>query len=91
MRRHESRDKGLRGASRKGNRYIKNVVLTAAAAIASRRKADNALTRMWRAGVEAGVPEARMKRNLASKVAVLTQRSLRFKERYHDDRVATTQ
>ncbi len=90
VRRHESAGKGLRGASRKGNRYVKNVVLTAAAAIASRRKGDNALTKMWRAGVEAGVPEARMKRNLARKVAVLAQRSLRFKEGYDDDRVVTT-
>lgn len=91
VRRHESRDKGVRGASRKGNRYVKNVVMTAAAAIASYRKADNALTKMWRAGVEAGVPEARMKRNLARKVAVLAQRSLRSKKGYDDDRVVTTQ
>ncbi len=91
LRRHESAGKGHRGASRKGNRYLKNVVLTAAAAIASRREADNALTKMWRAGVEAGIPEARMKRNLARKVAVVNQRCLRFKERYDDDRVTTTQ
>lgn len=91
LRRHESAGKGHRGASRKGNRYVKNTVLTAAAAIASRREADNALTKKWRAGVEAGVPEARMKRNLARKVAVLVQRSLRFKEGYDDDRVTMTQ
>ena len=91
VRRHESAGKGRRGASRKGNRYLKNVVMTAAAAIAARRKADNALTRMWRAGVEAGIPVDRLKRNLARKVAVLAQRSLRFKEGYHDDRVVTTQ
>jgi transposase len=91
VRRHESAGKGHRGASRQGNRYLKNVVMTAAAAIASRREANNALTRMWRSGVEAGIAGDRMKRNLARKVAVLAQRSLRFKEEYNDDRVATTQ
>jgi transposase len=91
IRRHESKGIGRRGASRKGNRYLKNVVMTAAAAIASRRKVDNALTKWWRAGVEAGIPPDRMKRNLARKVAVLAQRSLRFKEGYNDDRVVTTQ
>ncbi len=91
VRRHESAGKGRRGASRKGNRYLKNVVLTAAATIANRRQADNALTRMWRSGFAAGFPGDRMRRNMARKVAVLAQRSLRFKEEYQDDRVATTQ
>jgi transposase len=44
VRRHESAGKGRRRASRKGNRYLKNVLMTAAATIAGRRKADNALT-----------------------------------------------
>lgn len=88
---HESNDKGYRGASRKGNRRVKDVVFTAAAAIAARRNADNALTRMWRAGIEAGIKPDRMKRNLARKVVVLAQRCLRFKEEYDDDRVVTTQ
>lgn len=91
MRFHISNEKGHRGATRNGNRLVKNAVMTAAAAIASRRNADNALTRMWRAGIEAGVAPDRLKRNLARKVAVLAQRSLRFKEEYDDDRVVTTQ
>lgn len=90
VRRHESAGKGRRRASRQGNRYLKNVVMTAAAAIASRRMDDNALTKLWRAGIAAGVPGDRMKRNIARKVAVLVQRSLRFKEGYRDDRVTTT-
>jgi hypothetical protein len=45
---------------------------------------------MWRAGIAAGIPGDRMKRNMARKVAVLAQRSLRFKEEYQDDRVTTT-
>jgi transposase len=90
MRFHESNSKGYRGASRKGNRFVKNALMTAAAAIASRQHADNALTRRWRAGLEAGVEPDRLKRNLARKVAVQAQRSLRFKEEYDDDRVVTT-
>ncbi len=58
-------------ASRQGNRYLKNIVMTAAATIASRRIDDNALTKLWRAGIAAGVPGDRMKRNMARKVAVL--------------------
>jgi transposase len=91
IRRHESAGTGRRGASRKGNRYVKNAIMTAAASIAGRRSSDNALTRMWRAGVQAGVPPERLKRNLARKVAVLAQRSLRFHEEYDDARVVTTQ
>jgi transposase len=90
VRRHESAGKGRRKASRQGNRYLKNVVMTAAATIANRKMADNALTKMWREGIAAGIPGDRMKRNMARKVAVLAQRSLRFKEEYHDDRVAIT-
>jgi transposase len=90
VRRHESGGKGHRKASRQGNRYLKNAVMTTAATIANRRMADNALTTMWRAGIAAGIPGDRMKRNMARKVAVLVQRSLRFKEEYQDDRVTTT-
>ena len=90
VRRHESAGKGIRKASRQGNRYLKDVVMTAAATIANRRTADNALTEMWRDGIAAGIAGDRMKRNMARKVAVLAQRSLRFKEEYKDDRIATT-
>ncbi len=89
LRRHESAGKGRRGATRKGNRYLKNVLMTAAATIAGRKHLHSALTRMWQAGIAAGVPAGRMKRNLARKVAVLAQRCLRFKEEYDDDRIAT--
>jgi transposase len=91
LRRHESAGKGRRGATRKGNRYLKNVLMTAAATIAGRSDSHSALTRMWQVGITAGVPADRMKRNMARKVAVLAQRCLRFKEEYDDDRIATTQ
>ena len=88
---HESNYKGHRSASRAGNHLVKNTLMTAAASIASRRSLDNALTQMWRAGIEAGIDSKRMKRNLSRKVAVLAQRCLRFQEEYDDDRVVTTQ
>lgn len=91
VRRHESNGSGHRGASRKGNRYIKNTILTAVSALSARRNADNALTVMWRAGIEAGIDPDRMRRNLGRKVVVIAQRLLRFKEEYNDDRVVTTQ
>lgn len=90
IRLHESNLKGRRGASHKGNRLVKNTLMTAVATISSRRDADHALSRMWRAGIEAGIEPSRMKRNLARKVAVLAQRSIRYKEEYDDDRVVTT-
>lgn len=91
IREHTSNNQGYRRASRSGNRLLKNVVMTAASAIASRHDTGNALTRMWRAGVERGIEHDRMKRNIARKVAVLAQRSLRFKEEYDDDRIVMTQ
>lgn len=91
IRRHESNNAGHRGASRKGNRFVKNAVITAATAISARRNADNALARMWRTGIESGVDPDRMRRNLARKVVVIAQRLLRFNEEYNDDRVVTTQ
>jgi transposase len=89
IRRHESAGTGRQGASRQGNRYLKNVFMTAAAAIAANRNGDNALSRKWIADVGSGQHPARVKRNLARKLAVLTQRSLRTKEEYNDERVRT--
>jgi transposase len=91
IRKHESAGTGHRGASRQGNRYLKNVLMTAVAAIASRRRADNELTLMWRVGIESGVASERVRRNLARKVAVIAQHCLRFKEEYDDERLMTTQ
>ena len=91
VRRHESKGMGHRGASRKGNRYVKNVVLTAVSSISARPNADNALTRMWQQAIAAGLDPDRMRRNLGRKVVVIAQRLLRFKEEYYDDRVVTTQ
>lgn len=91
MRKHLSKGTGHEGASRQGNRYLKNVLMTAAATIAARRSADDALSLMWLTGMENSVAPERLKRNLARKVAVVAQRCLRFKEEYDDERVTTTQ
>jgi len=91
IRKHETNQKGHKSASRKGNRYLKNSLMTAASAITARRMADNALTRRWLAGLAAGVASDRLRRNLARKIAVLAQYLLRFKEQYNDERVVTTQ
>jgi len=89
IRRHESNNKGHRGASRKGNRYLKNVLATAVACIAGRRQAENALAKAWHAGLAQGIESARLRRNMARTIVVLAHHLLRFKETYRDDRVMT--
>jgi transposase len=89
IRRHESNNKGYQGASKKGNRYLKNVLMTAAASIAARRQADNALTKAWHAGRAEGIESARLRRNMARTIVVLAHYLLRYKEKYRDDRVMT--
>ncbi len=90
IRRHESAGKGHKRASQTGNRYLKNVLMTAVSSIAARRVPDNALTQRWQAGVAVHVASDRVRRNLARKVVVLAQYLLRFKEQYNDERVVTT-
>lgn len=89
IRRHESNNKGYQGASKKGNRYLKNVLLTAVSSITARRQADNALTKAWHAGRAEGIESSRLRRNMARTIVVLAHRLLRCKEMYNDDRVMT--
>lgn len=89
LRRHESNNKGRRGASKQGNRYLKKVLMTAAESIGSRRKANNALSLAWRTGETAGIEYDRLRRNMARSIVALAQHLLRFKEKYQDDRVMT--
>lgn len=90
IRTHESNGKGRRIASRKGNRYLKNVLMTAACSIAARRRCENGLALRWRTGLAAGIAPLRLRRNQARKIAVLAHYILRSKERYNDERVMTT-
>ena len=91
VRKHESNGKGHRGASRKGNRHLKNVLMTAATTIAGRKRSDNALAWRWHARKDVGISSDRLRRDTARKVAVLAHYVLRFKERYSDERILTTQ
>lgn len=89
LRWRKSNNKGIEGASKRGNRYLKTVLMNAASSIAARRTADNALTQAWRAGLQAGIEPARLQRNMARTIVVLAQHLLRFKEMYRDDQVKT--
>lgn len=91
IRRHNSNNVKREGACWTGNRYLKNVLFTAVCSIAAGRTPDNALARFWQAGMVERVPVARLRRNLARKIAVVAQRVLRFKEKYDDERIVTTQ
>ncbi len=91
IRRHNSNKVEREGASWVGNRYLKNVLFTAVSSIAAGRTPDNALVRLWQAGVAGKVPPGRLRRNLARKIAVVAQHVLRFKEKYDDERIVTTQ
>ncbi len=91
IRRHDSNKVEREGASYEGNRYLKNVLFTAVCSIAAGRTPDNALVRLWQAGVAGKVHPDRLRRNLARKIAVVAQHALRFKEKYDDERIVTTQ
>lgn len=88
IRKHESNNKGFRGASRTGNRYLKNVFMIAATTVA-RPGNDNALSLLWHKKKDAGISSERLRRNTARKIAVLAHYVLRFKEQYNDERITT--
>jgi len=89
LRRKESAQRGYRKASRCGNRYVKNVILTAAANIAAGRR-QHALWEMWRQGMVAGVDARRMRRNVGRKIVVIAQHLLRSGEEYADDQMTAS-
>jgi transposase len=86
LREHKSRGKGTEGAAKSGNRYVKNVALTAAAAI-STGAADSALWQIWKRGLEQGIDPRRVRRTLGRKILVIAQRLLRSQQEYDDERV----
>ena len=91
IRKHESNGKERRGASKKGNRHLKNVFMTSATTIAGRHRSDNALAWRWHQRKDAGMDADRLRRDTARKIAVLAQYLLRSKEHYIDERIITTQ
>ncbi len=90
LREHKSRGKGTEGAAKSGNRYVKNVALTAAAAI-STGAVDSALWQIWKRGLAQGVDPRRIRRTLGRKVMVIAQCLLRSQQEYDDERVRVSQ
>jgi transposase len=86
----KSRGQGTEGASKSGNRRIKNVALTAAAAI-SKSAADNALWRIWKRGLDKGEDPRCLRRTVGRKVLVVAQCLLRSRQEYDDERVMVSQ
>jgi len=86
LRRNESRDMGFKGASRTGNRILKQVVMSAASSIVARGD-RNALLALWERDMRQNVDPKRARRNLARKIAVIAQRLLRYKEAYINERI----
>ena len=81
-----SRGQGTEGASKSGNRRVKNVALTAAAAI-STGATENALWRIWKRGMDQGIDPRCLRRTVGRKVLVIAQCLLRSGQEYDDERV----
>jgi len=86
--RHFSAGKGTENASRSGNRYLKNVLLTAAISI-SLRPEGSALGRLWQRGIQQGKDPRRVRRTVGRKILVVAQHLLRSQQEYHDDLMRT--
>ncbi len=86
LRRHESRDLGIKGASKSGNRLLKRVVMSAAITIVARGERNGLLT-LWERDIRKNVNPKRARRNLARKIAVIAQHLLRSKQEYIDERI----
>lgn len=84
LRRHESRDFGVKGASKSGNRLLKRVVMSAAITIVAGGE-RNGLLALWERDIRKNVNPKRARRNLARKIVVIAQHLLRFKQEYIDE------
>ncbi len=88
LRRHESRDFGIKGASKTGNRLLKRVVMSAAITIVARGESNGFLA-LWEKDIRQNVNPKRARRNLARKIVVVAQHLLRSKQEYIDERIKT--
>jgi transposase len=86
LRRHESRDFGIKGASKTGNRLLKRVAMSAAITIVARGD-SNELLALWEKDIRQNVNPKKARRNLARKIVVIAQHLLRSKQEYIDERV----
>ncbi len=84
MRRHESGGQGYEAASLNGNRYLKNVLMTAATWTITSGEEGSGLGKVYQRDKAAGVDLKRARRNLARKIAVVAQHMLRYQEEYND-------
>ncbi|MBZ5538813.1 MAG: transposase [Acidobacteriia bacterium] len=82
--RHFSAGKGTENASRSGNRYLKNVLLTAAISI-SLHPQESALGRLWQRGIEQGKDPRRVRRSVGRKILVVAQHLLRSQQEYQEE------
>jgi transposase len=87
VRRYQSANFGIEGASHSGNRVVKHVVMSAAITIVARGE-SNALSALWEKEIRQKVDPKRARRDLARKIVVIAQHLLRSKEEYSDERIS---
>lgn len=88
VRRHQSAGQGTEGASRSGNRYLKNVLLTAAITISVYPR-ETALGRLWKRGLDEGKDPRRVRRTVGRKILAIAQHLLRSQQEYQDELMTT--
>lgn len=86
--RHFSAGKGTENASRSGNRYLKNVLLTAAITI-SLRPQHSGLGRYWQQSIQQGKDPRRVRRSVGRKILAIAQHLLRSQKEYQDELMTT--
>ena len=86
LRRYESNNFGIKGASKTGNRLLKRVLMSAAITIIAQGD-SNGLLALWERDIRKNVDPKRARRNLARKIAVIAQHLLRSKQEYIDERI----
>ena len=86
LRRHESNNFGIQGASYSGNRMIKRVLMSAAITVVSHEE-KNSLTDHWERWIRQGADAKRARRNLARKIAVIVHCVLRTRKEYQNEPV----
>jgi transposase len=82
LRRHQSGSTDTEGASRTGNRRLKQVLISATTKVAQSK--NNALSALWEKEIRRNVDPKRARRNLARKIAVIAQHLLRARQEYSD-------
>jgi len=87
IRRHTSNNRGYEAASLNGNRYLKNVFMTAAMWNITSGKDGSGLRKLYERDQAAGADPKKARRSLARKIAVIAQHLLRYQEEYDDEQL----